>query len=131
MINSSILALIFILLVLVLVILLIAHKGKPRMNKKYFEKHWEHIDSNENYTEAIIKADTLLEEALKNAGIKGGTTGEKLNNSTGFLRDINGAWAAHKLRNQLAHESNVNPTAIDCQKALRQYKKALKDLGAL
>ncbi len=131
MINSSVLALFFILLILVLIILLIAHKGKPRMNKNYFEKHWERIDSNENYTEAVIKADTLLDEALKNAGIKGGTTGERLNNSTGFLRDVNGAWAAHKLRNQLVHESDASPTAIECQKALRQYKKALKDLGAL
>ena len=131
MINSSVIALIFILLVLVLVILLIAHKGKPRMNKKHFQKHWDSIDENENYTEAVIKADTLLEEALKNAGIKGGTTGERLNNAVGFLRDINGAWSAHKLRNRLAHEADANPTAIECQKALRQYKKALKDLGAL
>lgn len=131
MINSSVIALIFIVLVLVLVILLIAHKGKPRMNKKHFEKHWQSITENKNYTEAVIKADTLLEEALKNAGIKGETTGERLNNAAGFLRDVNSAWAAHKLRNKLVHESDANPTAIECQKALRQYKKALKDLGAL
>lgn len=131
MINSSIIALIFILLVLILVVLLITHKGKPRMNKAHFEKHWHAIDANENYTEAVVKADTLLEEALKNAGIKGGSTGERLNNAIGFLRDINGAWSAHKLRNQIVHESDANPSATECQKALRQYKKALKDLGAL
>ena len=131
MINSSLLAMFFILLVLILVILLIAHKGKPRMDKKYFLKHWESIEADENYTAAIIKADSLLDEALKNAGIKGGTTGERLNNSAGFLRDINGAWAAHKLRNRLAHEHDAKPTAMECHRALRQYKKALKDLGAL
>jgi hypothetical protein len=131
MINSSVIALIFIALVLVLVVLLIAHKGKPRMNKKYFEKHWERIVHNENYTEAIVKADALLGEALKNARIKGATIGEQLNNAAGFLRDVNAAWAAHKLRNKLVHESDANPTTIECQKALRQYKKALKDLGAL
>lgn len=131
MMNASVIALISILLVLVLVVLLIAHKGKPRMNKKYFEKHWNEINETENYTAAVIKADSLLDEALKNAGLKGGTTGERLNNAAGFLRDVNGAWRAHKLRNQLAHETGVNPTAIECQRALRQYKKALKDLGAL
>ena len=131
MINSSLIAMFFILLVLVLVILLIAHKGKPRMDKKHFLKHWESIEHEENYTAAVIKADSLLDEALKNAGIKGGTTGERLNNAAGFLRDVNAAWSAHKLRNKLAHEHDADPTAMECQKALRQYKKALKDLGAL
>lgn len=131
MINSSVIALVGILLFLVLVILLIAHKGKPRMNKKHFEGHWKKIEENNNYTQAVIKADTLLEEALISASIKGSTTGERLNNSIGFLKNIDGAWSAHKLRNQLVHESDANPTAIQCQKALRQYKKALKDLGAL
>lgn len=131
MISSSTIILIFILLVLVLGVLLIAHRGKPRLNKKHFEKHWEKVEDDDDYPAAIAKADELLEEALKHAGIKGGTTGERLNNSVGFLRDLNGAWAAHKLHNQLAEGSDAKPTAIDCQRAIRQYKKALKDLGAL
>lgn len=129
--TPSLLSMLVILLVLVLILLVIAHKGKPRMNKKHFTRHWEAIAKNDNYEAAVIKADSLLEEALKNAGIKGGTTGERLNNAAGFLRDVNGAWSAHKLRNKIAHEADANPTAIECQKALRQYKKALKDLGAL
>ena len=131
MINSSVLMLIFILLILVLMILLITHKGKPRMNKKHFQKQWEKIESTEDYHGSVLEADQLLEEALKNAGIKGGTTGERLNNAAGFLRDINGAWAAHKVYNQLAENSEVLPTVTELKKALRQYKKALKDLGAL
>ncbi len=131
MINSSIIAMVFILLVLVLIILLIAHKGKPRLDRKYFLKHWEEIEKNENYSAAVISADSLLDEALKHAKIKGTTTGERINNAIGFLRDVNGVWSAHKLRNQLVHEVNAKPTAIQCQKALRQYKKALKDVGAL
>lgn len=131
MMNSSTTILMFIALVLMLVILLIAHKGKPRMNKKHFQKRWEHIEADEDYAKAVLKADELLEEALKNAGIKGGTTGEKLNNAAGFLRDINGAWAAHKVRNQIVEGPEQSFTAMQLQKALRQYKKALKDLGAL
>lgn len=131
MMNSSTTILMFIALVLMLVILLIAHKGKPRMNKKHFQKRWEHIEADEDYAKAVLKADELLEEALKNAGIKGGTTGEKLNNAAGFLRDINGTWAAHKVRNQIVEGSEQPFTAMQLQKALRQYKKALKDLGAL
>lgn len=131
MINSSVIALIFILMVLVLVLLLITHVGKPRLNKKHFEKLWRQIEAEENYTLAVLRADSLFDEALQNANIKGGTTGERLNNAVGFLRDINAAWSAHKLRNRIAHETNNQPTAIECQKALRKFKKALKDLGAL
>ena len=129
--NSSIIALVLILLFLVLVLLLITHKGKPRMNKKYFIKHWEDISSNTNLPSAVIKADSLLEEALKHTKIKGGTTGEKLNNAIGFLSSIDEAWMAHKLRNQLVHEPDAKPTDAECKTALRRYKKALKDLGAL
>lgn len=129
--NGSVIALILILLFLVLVIIAIAHRAKPRLDKKHFEKHWKSIEDNEYYEKAVIKADALLDEALQRANIKGGTTGERLNNSVGFIKDVNAAWSAHKLRNILAHETESNVTAMQCQKALRQYKKALKDLGAL
>ena len=131
MISPSVIVLFFILLVLVLMILLIAHKGKPRMNKKHFIRHWKKIEADEDYKAAVKEADHLLEEALRNAGIKGGTTGERLNNAVGFLSNLNGTWSAHKLRNAIIENSELQPTAIELQRALRQYKKALKDLGAL
>lgn len=129
--NSSFYVPILVLLILVLVLLIITHKGKPRMNKKYFSRHWEGVEVESNPKVAIIKADELLDEALKAAKIKGGTTGERLNNAIGFLTSIDTAWAAHKLRNQLDHEPEAEHSPTEYQKALRQYKKALKDLGAL
>ena len=130
MINSSMIALIFILLVLILIVLLITHQGKPRVNKSYFLKHWQVIEA-QGGVGAVIKADTLLEEALKQVNIKGNTTGERLRNASGYLKDTNGTWAAHKLRNKIVHEPDAQPSSADCQRALGQFKKALKDLGAL
>lgn len=129
--NSSLLSLIIILLFLIMIVLLIAHLGKPRLNKKYFTKHWSAIESQENYSLAVLKADGLVDEALKHANIKGNTMGERLNNAVGFLKDVNATWSAHKLRNKIAHEPDANPSAVECQRALRQFKRALKDLGAL
>lgn len=131
MIQPSTVALAAVVLFLFMIVLLIAHKGKPRVNKARFQSVWKKIEAEENYSAAVIKADALLDEALQAARIKGGTTGERLNNAAGFLRDVNSAWDAHKLRNKIAHESNATPTAMECQRALRQFKKALKDLGAL
>lgn len=131
MIEPSIVALSAVLLGLFMIVLLIAHKGKPRVNKARFQSAWQKIEAQEDYRVAVLRADALLDEALQAARIKGGTTGERLNNAAGFLRDVNSAWAAHKLRNSIAHEPEAEPTAMECQRALRQYKKALKDLGAL
>ena len=128
---TSTVALCLILVVLLLIVVAIAHKTKPRMDQSYFIKHWKAIEAKEDYSIAVIKADSLLDEAMKRARIKGNTTGERLNNSIGFLKNVNATWSAHKLRNRIAHDHEKSPTAIECQKALRQFKKALKDLGAL
>lgn len=120
-----------ILIILILVVMAIAHKTKPRLDRHYFTKHWNNIENMTEYSMAVLKADSLLDEALKKAGIRGGTMGERLNNSTGFLRDINSTWSAHKLRNKIAHENSYQPSPMECQRALRQFKKSLKDLGAL
>lgn len=128
---SSMIALLLILSFLTLVILIITHRGKPRLNKSYFTKHWDEIEKLESSTLAVLKADSLVDEALKHANIKGGTMGERLNNSVGFIKDINAVWSAHKLRNVIAHEHDAKPSPAECQRALRQFKRALKDLGAL
>lgn len=131
MFTPSLVALLLILMLLVLVVVMIAHLGKPRLNKSHFIKQWQAIEKSENYVMSVMKADSLVDEALRRANIKGGTMGERLNNSVGFIKDVNAAWAAHKLRNRIAHESNAEPSAMECQRALRQFKRALKDLGAL
>lgn len=129
--TVNVLLSILMLLVLLLVLLLITHRGKPRVNKAHFEKKWKKITEQTDSRSAISEADELLEEALKKVGIKGGTTGERLNNSVGFLRNINGAWAAHKLHNQIVNDNEFIPSDSETKSAIRQYKRALKDLGAL
>ncbi len=131
MINSSVIALLVILVLLVGVIILIAHKGKPRLNKAYFNSHWEKIERNSNYSAAIINADALIDQALKMAHVKGATLGERLHNAAGLFKNVNAVWWAHKLRNRIVHEPDMQASAMECQKALRLYKQALKDLGAL
>lgn len=129
--DSSLLALALIALLLVGLLAGVMHYTKPRMNKDHFIKKWKEIEAESNHTLAIIKADTLVDEALKHAGVKGSTMGERLNHAAGLLRNLNGAWAAHKLRNKLVHESDAKVTSSQYSYAMRQCKKALKDLGAL
>ena len=127
----SFVPLLLILALLALVIATVTKKNRPRLNKKHFIKHWEEIEKMDNYSMAVLKADSLVDQALKHANIKGGTMGERLNHSVGLIKDINSVWEAHKLRNKIAHEHDSDPTMNECQRALRQLKRALKEIGAL
>lgn len=129
--NESMISLLLVVGVLLLIVVLIANFSKPRLNKNYFTKHWEQLQRESNLETALIKADSLLDEALKHARIKGDTMGERLNSGAGFLRDINGTWTAHKLRNRVVHEPDAKVSKAEVEQALKQLKKALKDIGAL
>ena len=40
-------------------------------------------------------------------------------------------WFAHKLRNRIAHDTDVNVGLVATKRALFIFKKALKELGAI
>ena len=79
----------------------------------------------------VINADKLLDQALRDLGVKGNTMGERLKNSVASYSDRNGIWTAHKLRNVIVHESNSTVTYIQAKHALANFRQALKDLGAI
>lgn len=71
---------------------------------------WMHIvqllqSHNQNdWRQAIIEADIILEEMLEKMGYDGVTIGDKLKNvEPADFRTLNQAWEAHKTRNRIAH----------------------------
>lgn len=122
---------VIILVLLVAMLIAIAHFSKPRLNKKYYQEHWQKIETEKNDALAIIAADKLVDHALIHAHIRGKTMGERLKKSTGLIKDINGVWYSHKLRNSLVHEPDFKINFAIRKRALLNFKKALKDLGAL
>ncbi len=67
----------------------------------------QHIDSENpnDWKLAIIEADIILDEALKNQGFVGSSLGERLRSiSSVQLNSLNDAWEAHKVRNRIAHD---------------------------
>lgn len=88
-------------------------------------------DEMSSYHLTVLNADKLVDQAMRECGIKGETMGERLKNSVNKFSDINGLWTAHKLRNRIAHESDVAITYDEARSALGNFRKALKDLGAI
>ncbi len=88
-------------------------------------------DNQASFSLAVINADKLVDQALRECNFAGQTMGEKLKNSPKKFSDINSLWNAHKLRNKIAHETNVTVSYDEARYALASFKKALKDLGAI
>lgn len=88
-------------------------------------------DEVSSYHLSVLNADKLVDQALRENGIRGETMGERLKNSANRFSDINGLWSAHKLRNHIAHEPDAAVTFDEARYALAGFKKALKELGAI
>ncbi|MBU0668022.1 hypothetical protein KJ951_03185 [Patescibacteria group bacterium] len=124
---------IFVLVDLVIVIFVLYKRrggGFTQQEKKHYMEHWNRIKSDSDLRHAIMDADKLLDQLLQRKGYSG-NLGEKLKKSGKLFTDLNGVWAAHKLRNRLAHELDVKVSADEGRRALRQFERAFSDIGIL
>lgn len=128
-------AIILIVAGLLLAIIGRSRRGSRRLDIEKYRCKWLQIESsvsrdNEaSHHLAILNADKLLDSALRDKGIGGETMGERMKRVS--FRNANAVWAAHKLRNQIAHESDVKISYDTVRRALASFKQALKDVGAI
>ncbi|MGA3150259.1 MAG: hypothetical protein ABSD10_01400 [Candidatus Saccharimonadales bacterium] len=113
-----------------------APKPRRRLNHEHFQKQWLEIlarvkTSDDGMTLAVIDADKLVDEALRKLHFGGKTMGERLVSAQRTLSNNDNVWYAHKLRNRLVHEPNVQLKKREAQDALTGFRQALRDLGAL
>ena len=106
--------------------------------KKAAEKSWGEVErhffsgSASDLKIAVIKADTLLGEALREGGIHGTDLGERLKSLTAAdLPNLDHVWEAHRLRNRIAHEADFVLKRDLAERALTVYDDALVHLGFL
>jgi len=119
-----------------LAVITFTRRPSRTLNQSKYREKWLRITNemdDKNHSSmaiAILNADRLLDEALRERGIAGDTLGERLTNSKTLFSDRQGVWDAHKLRNRIAHEE-VKLNARRVHSAMKQFKTALKDIGAL
>jgi len=96
------------------------------------EKHIE-SDKPNDWKLAIIEADIMLGELLETAGFAGMTIGEQLKSaSPTAFQNINQAWRAHQVRNQIAHEgSDFVLTKKLAKETIAQYSMVFKEFGLI
>ena len=134
---TFVLAILIVAVLIFVVILLTGKKGAHHFNVQAYQARFLAIENKLNrdnpatFVTTVINADKLLDKALIEMGIPGKTMGDRLKHSPGRFTNLNAVWHAHKLRNALAHESDVEITYRQAASALLAYKQALKDLGAI
>ena len=132
----------FILAILIVAVMVFLAMMVTKKRQHYFDKEKyqtrflaieNHLVKNNSATfmKTVIDGDKLLDKAMVEMGIPGKNMGERLKRSGDKFSDINAVWRAHKLRNALAHEDDLEITYRQAQTALAIYKQALKDLGAI
>lgn len=106
-----------------------------RINHAFFEEKWNNVQKlssiQSGWVQAIIEADKLVDEALKVHKFKGKNMGERLVSANRLFRDPDSIWRAHKVRNKVVHETNVELNKGIVSSTIKGFRKALKDLGAL
>ena len=88
-------------------------------------------DEEPSYHLAILNADKLLDQALRQRGFKGETMGERMRSARQIWSNATAVWTAHKLRNQIAHEPEVKISYDQARRSLSAFKQSLKDVGAI
>ena len=132
----------FIIAVLIVAVLILIAMGLTKKRQYVFnkEKYQTRFLTIENYLnknnsatfmKTVIDGDKLLDKAMMEMGVPGKTMGDRLKYSGDKFTDINAVWRAHKLRNALAHEDDLEITYQQAVRALSIYKQALKDIGAI
>jgi len=111
---------------------------KIDISKKRTLKVWKNVEryffsgSENDLKMAIIEADKILDDALRVAGFRGETLGERLKKITSDqLSTIEEIWEAHKLRNRLTHEPGFKLNREVAEKILSIYEKTMVELGIL
>lgn len=116
---------------------------KAMLKQKEIERNanprWHYIltlvesPNDSDWRVAIIEADSMMEEILKEKGVSGVTVSELLEGakSNGYL-NIQDAWDAHLVRNKIAHEGSDFPLSqIEARRVIKMFQNFFEELKVI
>jgi len=111
-------------------------QGEGGLDRPYIDSKWQEIEQlvqlgrPSNYSRAVLEADKLLDHILKGFRAPGMTMGDRLKASQNkFSREgYDAAWQAHKVRNELVHNSQFELMDYSAKQAVNNFKKAIDEL---
>ena len=117
------------------------HKAllKEKERERNANPRWHYIltliesPNESDWRVAIIEADSMMEENLKEKGLSGETVSELLEGARGSgYRSIQDAWDAHLVRNQIAHDGSDFPLSqIEGRRVIKMFQNFFEELGVI
>jgi hypothetical protein len=104
--------------------------GDPALTNRWLSVSKHVASPNQNdWKQAILEADIMLDDILTKMGYQGESVGEKLKRANpGDFKSLHEAWEAHKVRNQIAHEgSDFTLGEHDAKHVISMYKKVFEE----
>jgi len=107
------------------------------VSESEYNTRWREIishvnsDNSNDWRQAILDADVMLDTAITNRGYTGDGVGEKMKKvHRGDINTIDDAWEAHKVRNKIAHEgSNLELNRREARRVIGLYENVFRELG--
>ncbi len=108
--------------------------GEAPKTEDVHNKRWAKIQglirsyNSNDWKQAIIEADIILDEMLKKMGYKGDSIGERLKTvEPSDFTTLDSAWEAHKFRNRIAHSSDYNLSKDEAEDVIKLYEEVFKE----
>lgn len=131
---EKILAIVGVIIVLITLTVVIFNKLPKRLKTSMYIRKWRDIQKlcarSEDWSHAIIHADTLLDEVLRKRKVPGKTMGERMVNAQSRFTSNDSLWSAHKLANKVRQNNDLKLKDTDVKEVLTAYRQSLRDLGA-
>ena len=129
-----------ILLIVIFVIVLKKMRRKPDLyglTREEIQKKWDSLTAISQQQGvmglkmAIVEADSLFDGILKSLVMPGADMGERLRAACYKYPELKKVWGAHRLRNQIVHETTFQLDLYDGKEAMKAYERGLKVLRML
>jgi phage terminase small subunit len=128
-------AIIFVFVVIATIVVVALRVVPMRLKQHKYQEQWQQLQNllkdSAQWSQAIIIADDMLDEALKKRKVKGSTMGERLVNAQKRFTNNDAVWFGHKMRTRLDDNPAMKLKKEDVQKALLGLRQGLKDMGAM
>lgn len=106
---------------------------RPRVKEKWQKiEELMQLGGESHFKQAIISADNLVDYILKSK-TRGETMGERLKKSQKSFswQTYDNLWKAHKVRNEIVHNSDKEILVGEARMAISRFERALRELRAL
>jgi len=112
---------------------------KQKERDKNANPRWHYIltlvesPNESDWRVAIMEADSMMEEILKERGLSGESVAELLEGAKGSgYMSIQNAWDAHIVRNQIAHQGSDFPLSqIEARRVIKMYQNFFEELNVV